>query len=115
MRSTERALLHGQVNELVAGSSVRTSVDAAPSEDGQQRRPSLATGSGARRLGLVRPHPALTAQRPVPVRRTGPPLCLCDAARLAQLHLSCLLRPLACRLHRLCPPVPHSEGCCCAA
>lgn len=62
---TKRALLRAQVNELVAGSSVRTSVDAA-SEDGQQRRPSLATGSGARRLGLVRPHPAaLRVQRPV--------------------------------------------------
>lgn len=43
-----------QVGELVAGGSVRTSLDASASEDGEQRRPSLATGSGARRLGLVR-------------------------------------------------------------
>lgn len=44
-----------QVGELVAGGSMRTSTDAAGSEDGEQRRPLLATGSGARRLGLVSP------------------------------------------------------------
>jgi hypothetical protein len=74
---TERAVSRAQVNELVAGSSVRTSVDAA-SEDGQQRRPSLATGSGARRLGLVRPHPtALQVQRPsAAAQLCVAPLCL---------------------------------------
>ena len=106
---TKRALAPAQVGELVAGGSVRTSVDAAPSEDGQQRRPSLASGSGARRLGLVRPHPAPSGQ--CSAQCTAAQQCsrasvLRDAARLeAGLDMSRSLRPSVSL-----SPVPVSMG-----